>query len=104
MNKDTVDKIIKFNNDRNWKNFHTPGNLAKSISIESAELLECFQWDEEYDKSHVVEELADVFIYSINMANALNVDIDEIINDKLKINGEKYPIDKYKGTSKKYNK
>lgn len=104
MNKDTVDKIIKFNNDRNWKNFHTPGNLAKSISIEAAELLECFQWDEEYDKSHVVEELADVFIYSINMANALNVDIDEIINDKLKINGEKYPIDKYKGTSKKYNK
>jgi len=92
MNKETINKIIKFRDDRNWKESHTPENLAKSIAIEAAELLECFQWDNNYDKKHVLEELADVLIYSISMADILDVDIDEIINDKIELNGEKYPI------------
>jgi NTP pyrophosphatase (non-canonical NTP hydrolase) len=104
MKKETIDRIIKFRDDRNWKQFHNPENLAKSISIESAELLECFQWNNEYDKTDVVEELADVLIYSISMADILDVDIDDIINEKIKINNKKYPIDKSKGNSKKYGK
>lgn len=96
MNKNTINKIIKFRDDRNWKQFHTPENLAKSISIEAAELLECFQWDDEYTKSDVLEELADVLIYSISMADILGVNIDEIINDKIKLNAQKYPLDKSK--------
>ncbi|MBZ9570576.1 nucleotide pyrophosphohydrolase [Methanobrevibacter sp. TMH8] len=96
MDKNTINKIIKFRDDRNWKQFHTPENLAKSISIEAAELLECFQWDDEYNKSDVLEELADVLIYSISMTDILGVDIDEIINDKIKLNAQKYPLDESK--------
>ncbi|MBZ9570582.1 nucleotide pyrophosphohydrolase [Methanobrevibacter sp. TMH8] len=96
MKKETINKIIKFRDDRKWKQFHSPENLAKSISIEAAELLECFQWDDEYNKSDVLEELADVLIYSISMADTLGVDIDEIINNKIKLNAQKYPIDESK--------
>ncbi|KZX10230.1 nucleotide pyrophosphohydrolase [Methanobrevibacter filiformis] len=102
MKEETIKKFIKFRDDRNWKQFHTPENLAKSISIESSELLECFQWSNDYKLDDVKEELADVLIYSIAMADVLGLDIDKIINDKLEINKKKYPIEKSKGRITKY--
>ncbi len=98
-------RIKKFNDDRDWNKFHKPSNMAKSISIEANELLECFQWnDDEFDSENVKEELADVMIYCIQMAQVLNVDILEIINEKIDRNEKKYPIEKAKGKSAKYNK
>lgn len=99
---EVIDKLIKFQEQRDWKKFHTPENLAKSISIESAELLEHFQWGKEYDSSEVADELADVLIYCIYMADAMNFDIEEIILNKMEKNALKYPVDKSKGNSKKY--
>ncbi|MEE0942660.1 MAG: nucleotide pyrophosphohydrolase [Methanobrevibacter sp.] len=95
-------EIIKFQEERDWKKFHTPENLAKSISIEAAELLEHFQWGKEYDESEVADELADVLIYCMYMADSLNLDIKEIIRNKMKKNAIKYPISKSKGNAKKY--
>ena len=101
--KNTIDRIRKFRNDRDWSQFHTPANLSKAISIESAELLENFLWDDKnYNKEHVLEELADVMVYCIHMADALDVDIAEIINNKMDKNEKKYPVEKAKGNSKKY--
>lgn len=104
-----VEKIIKeikkFNEERDWGKFHTPENLAKSISIEAAELLEHFQWDSEnYNKEEVCEELADVFTYCIQMAMKLEVSPEEIILKKLEKTKKKYPVEKAKGVSTKYNK
>lgn len=96
------DEIIKFQKERDWKKFHTPENLAKSISIESAELLEHFQWGKEYDISGVSEELADVLIYCFYMADALNLDVKEIIFNKMEKNAIKYPVEKSRGNAKKY--
>ena len=95
-------ELIEFQKERDWKKFHTPENLAKSISIESAELLEHFQWGKEYNESEVADELADVLIYCIYMADAMNFDIKEIILNKMKKNALKYPVDKAKGNAKKY--
>ena len=78
------DELIEFQKERDWKKFHTPENLAKSISIEAAELLEHFQWGKEYDESEVADELADVLIYCIYMADAMGFDINEIISNKMK--------------------
>ncbi|WP_405290498.1 nucleotide pyrophosphohydrolase [Methanobrevibacter sp.] len=102
MNEKIMNRLIEFQIERDWKKFHTPENLAKSISIEAAELLEHFQWGKEYDISEVSEELADVLIYSLYMAYALNLDVDEIILNKMDKNALKYPIDKSKGNAKKY--
>lgn len=104
-----MDKIIQeikqFNEERDWGKFHTPENLAKSIAIESGELLECFQWDgQNYNKEEVCEELADVFTYCIQMAMKLDVDPKEIILKKLDKTKKKYPVEKAKGVSTKYNK
>lgn len=104
-----VEKIIKeikkFNEERDWGKFHTPENLAKSISIEAAEILEHFQWDSEnYNKEEVCEELADVFTYCIQMAMKLEVSPEEIILKKLEKTKKKYPVEKAKGVSTKYNK
>ena len=89
--------------DRDWKQFHTPSNLAKSISIEANELLECFQWDDKnFDLQHVKEELADVMVYCQDMLDALGLDEDEIINMKMDMNEKKYPVEKAKGNSSKY--
>ena len=96
--------IIKFQKDRNWKQFHTPENLAKSISIEAGELLEHFQWDDNYDLEEVADELADVFNYCILMADSLNLDIKEITLNKIRKNELKYPISKSKNNSTKYTK
>lgn len=101
--RDIYKDVLKFRDDRDWKQFHTPENLSKSISIEAAELLECFQWDDNYKKENVCEELADVMIYGIMLADILNVSLDDIILEKLKKNNEKYPVDKAKGTNKKYS-
>ena len=104
MKQETIERIRKFTEDRDWDQFHSPANLAKSIVIEAAELLECFQWsDEEYDLQHVKEELADVMVHSQNLLDKLGLDADEIINMKMTQNEKKYPVDKAKGKSSKYN-
>ena len=103
--EEIIKEIKKFNEERDWDKFHSPENLAKSISIESGELLECFQWNiEKYDKKEVCEELADVFTYCIQMAMKLNVDPKDIILKKLEKTKKKYPVEKAKGVSTKYNK
>ena len=99
---ETKKRIRKFRDDREWSQFHTPANLAKAISIEAGELLENFLWDNNYDKKEVCEELADVIIYCLHMADSLEVDIEDIINRKMDKNEKKYPVEKSKGTSKKY--
>ena len=105
MKQETIDRIRKFSEDRDWDQFHSPANLAKSIVIEAAELLECFQWDEkQYDLQHVKEELADVMVYCQNLADKLGLDPDEIVNMKMTQNEEKYPVEKAKGKADKYNK
>ena len=84
MNQQTINRIRKFTDDRDWDQFHSPANLAKSISIEASELLECFQWsDEDYNLEHVKEELADVLVYCRNMLDKLGLDEDEIVNAKM---------------------
>jgi len=103
--KEVMREIKQFIEERNWDQFHSPENLAKSISIEAGELLECFQWDSEnYDKEEVCDELADVFNYCLQMAMKLDVIPEEIILKKLEKTRRKYPIEKAKGTSTKYNK
>ena len=103
--EDIMKEIKQFNEERDWGQFHTPENLAKSISIEAGELLECFQWDsEKFDKEEVCEELADVFTYCIQMAMKLDVEPEEIVLKKLEKTRKKYPIEKAKGVSTKYNK
>ena len=105
MKKETIERIRKFSEDRDWDQFHSPANLAKSISIEANELLECFQWDEEhYNIDEVKEELADVLVYCRNMLDKLGVDEDEIVNAKMEQNERKYPVNKAKGKADKYNK
>lgn len=108
ISKETVNKVLKFRDDRDWKQFHDPKDLAISISLEASELLEIFQWsrDDVYclDKiDKIKEELADVVNYCILMADACDLDLDKIITDKIKLNAAKYPVDKAKGTSAKYN-
>ena len=98
-------RIDKFVIDRDWRQFHSPANLAKSISIEASELLECFQWcDTNYDLEHVKEELADVLNYCIQMSQILNLDIVDILNAKMDKTEKKYPLEKSKGVSTKYDK
>lgn len=104
MNKEILKKILAFRNERDWEQFHTPENLAKSISIESAELLEHFQWGDSIDVDEVKKELADVLMYALLMAHAIDADVEEIILDKLKDNAMKYPAEKVKGTSGKHTK
>ena len=104
MNQQTIDRIRKFSEDRDWDQFHSPANLAKSISIEANELLECFQWDDEnFDIEHVKEELAYVLVYCRNMIDKLGLDEDEIVNAKMARNEEKYPVEKAKGRADKYD-
>ena len=105
----TMDKINKFRDDRDWRQFHNEKDLAISISLEAAELLELFQWkapEEVLETSieRIKEELADVLIYSHMLASNLDLDIDEIIEAKLEMNNIKYPVDKSKGNKEKYTK
>ena len=108
MKQETIDMILKFRDDRDWKQFHNPKDLAISISLESAELLEVFQWSGsdvsgENKKDKIKEELADVINYCVLMADACNLDIDQIVQDKIKKNNEKYPVEMAKGKSEKYS-
>ena len=107
MTQETINQVLKFRDDRNWRQFHNPKDLAISISLEAAELLEVFQWsaadvncDEKIDK--IKEELADVVNYCILMADACGLDLDEIIQAKVKKNAEKYPVEKAFGSKEKY--
>ncbi len=97
-------RIDNFNKDRDWDQFHSPSNLAKSISIEAGELLECYQWNENADIEEVKEELADVMNYCIQLSMVLNVDLIDIMNKKMDKTEKKYPISKSKGVSTKYTK
>ncbi|MCI9133582.1 MAG: nucleotide pyrophosphohydrolase [Lachnospiraceae bacterium] len=104
MKKETIERIRKVIADRDWDQFHTPANLAKSISIEANELLECFQWsDTDYDLEHVKEELADVIVYCQDMLDKLGLDADEIVNAKMTKNEVKYPVEKSRGSAVKYD-
>ena len=103
MTEATINRIRQFISDRDWGKYHSPANLAKSISIEANELLECFQWsDTEYNLQHVKEELADVLVYCRDLLDVLGLDEDEIVNMKMDMNEKKYPVDKARGSSKKY--
>ncbi len=104
MNSKILKKLLKFRDEREWEEFHTPENLAKSISIEAAELLECFQWDSDFEKKEVAEELADVFIYAIFLADEMGLDIEDIVLKKLAENIKRYPVEKAKGKSTKAEK
>ena len=104
MKQETIERVRRFTEDRDWDQFHSPANLAKSIVIEAAELLECFQWsDTDFDLQHVREELADVIVYSQNLLDKLGLDADEIVNMKMAQNEAKYPVEKAKGNAAKYD-
>lgn len=107
-----TEKLIGFRDARDWKQFHTPRNLAVSLSIEAAELLECFQWkseaevDEFLNSEHKIklqEEIADVASYLLLLCNATGIDLVEAVNDKVVKNDRKYPVELSKGNAKKYN-
>ena len=102
--KEVKEQIIKFNEERDWDQFHSPENLAKSISIEAGELLECFQWNNNFDKDEVCEELADIVNYCILLSDKLDVELEDIVLKKLEKTRKKYPVEKAKGVSTKYNK
>ena len=103
--QDELKKALReFNKVMDWDQFHTPENLAKSLAIESGELLECFQWNSDFDMQDVCEELADVYSYVLMMAERLDVDLEQITLDKLEKTKAKYPAEKFRGISTKYNK
>jgi len=97
--------LIDFRNERDWAQFHNPKDLALAINVEAGELLELFLWKkaEEANKDKVKEELADILAYSFLLAEKYDFDVKDIVMNKIKINGDKYPVDKSKGTAKKYN-
>jgi len=100
-----IEKLIKFRNERDWEQFHNPKDLALAINIEAGELLELFLWKnaEDANKEKVKEELADIFSFAFLLADKYGFDVKQIILDKIKVNSEKYPINKSKGTAKKYD-
>ena len=104
-NEEIIQALLKFRNERDWEQFHNPKELALAISIESAELLELFLWKkaEDANSEKVKEELADIFSFAFLLADKYGFDVKEIVLDKIKTNGEKYPVDKAKGSAKKYN-
>ena len=103
-NKELLAALRQFVAERNWQQFHTPENLAKSISIESAELLELFQWGEPANPEEIQNELADVLTYCILLADKYDLDIEKIVLEKLEKTKAKYPIEKSFGSSEKYDR
>ena len=103
-NEELLAALRQFVSERNWQQFHTPENLAKSISIESAELLELFQWSEPSDIEDIKDELADVLTYCILLADKYDLDVEKIILEKLEKTKAKYPVDKSYGSSEKYDR
>lgn len=102
--KDLIEKIRKFSEERDWDQFHDAKNIAVALSIEASELLECYLWKspDEANPDKVKEELADVLNYALMMADKLGLDVKEIVEEKIRKNAEKYPVEKAKGTAKKY--
>jgi NTP pyrophosphatase (non-canonical NTP hydrolase) len=99
------DELRKFADERDWHKFHTPENLAKSISIEAGELLECFQWEPEgIDLNNVARELADILIYLLMLADKLKLDLETLVKFKIASNHSKYPVAESRGNAIKYNK
>ena len=96
-------KLRAFSEERDWDQFHTPENLAKSISIEAAELLECFQWSPDGDPHAIKEELADVLTYCYFLAMKVGLEPDQIVLEKLAVTAQKYPVEKSRGSSVKYD-
>ena len=101
--RELMQEIEAFSEERDWDQFHTPVNLAKSIAIEAGELLECFQWNDNASSEKVEEELADVLNYCFQLCLKLELDPAEIVRKKMKINAVKYPVEKSKGSSAKYD-
>ena len=103
--EEIIQALLKFRNERDWEQFHNPKDLALAISIESAELLELFLWKKAEDANidKVKEELADIFSFAFLLAEKYGFDVNDIILDKIKTNGKKHPVDKSKGTAKKYD-
>jgi NTP pyrophosphatase (non-canonical NTP hydrolase) len=103
--EEITEALLKFRDERDWEQFHNPKDLALAINVEAAELLELFLWKnaDEADKEKIKEELADIFSYAFLIAKKYNFDIKEIIFDKIRENGKKYPVDRAKGSAKKYN-
>lgn len=101
--RELTKKILAFVDERNWRQFHSPKDLAVSVSIESAELLECFQWDRETPTLDIQREIADICIYLLELADTLGIDIKAAIEEKLAINAERYPKEKAWGSNKKYD-
>lgn len=100
-----IEKLKLFRDERDWAQFHNAKDLAIALNIEAGELLEQFLWKQadEADRENVKEELADIFAYALLLADKYQFDVSQIVLEKIKKNGEKYPIDKAKGTAKKYN-
>lgn len=101
---DVLQNLRAFVAEREWSQFHSPANLAKSILIEAAELLEHFQWNDDFDRDEVLDELADVMTYGILLADHLNANVSEIVSSKLAKTRAKYPVSLAKGTSEKYDR
>ena len=109
--QEILDQLIKFRDERDWKRFHTPKNLDISLAIEVGELLEEFQWKDDHEISEYIEErgfesvreeLADIMIYLLLLSNEIGINLMEAVKEKIKKNEEKYPVEKSKGTAKKY--
>ena len=102
---DITTALLHFRNERDWEQFHNPKDLALAINVEAAELLELFLWKDSKDANieKVKEELADVFAFAFLLAEKYNLDVKEIVLEKIKKNAEKYPVDKAKGKATKYN-
>ncbi|MGH3474589.1 MAG: nucleotide pyrophosphohydrolase [Aeromicrobium sp.] len=100
---DVMSALRAFVEEREWAQFHSPDNLAKSVSIEAAELLECFQWNDQAATERVQEELADVLTYCFLLADRLGLDPERIVLDKLAVSRSKYPADLARGRSDKYD-
>lgn len=103
--KKIIEELVRFRNERDWEQFHNPKDLALAINVEAGELLELFLWKNAGDASveKVKEELGDIFAFAFLLAEKYNLDVKEIVLEKIKRNAEKYPIEKSKGTAKKYN-
>ncbi len=104
VSKETIESLRQFVAERDWGKFHTPENLAKSISIEAAELLECFQWQSYGNREEIADELADVVTYCILLGEKYGFDLDSIVASKISKNAEKYPVSKSRGVSTKYDR